>query len=394
MAIAQKIKGYMEKSSWIRKMFEQGPLLKAQYGAENVFDFSLGNPNLEPPPEVHQILNQILKQPPAALHAYMSNAGYPETRKAIAEFLSREHSLPFTHEEVIMTCGAAGALNVVLKALLDPGDELIVLAPYFVEYLFYTDNFQGVPRVVPTRPDFLPDLMEIEKALSSKTKAVLINSPNNPTGRVYGQSILKALADLLKQHSRKLGQPVYLIDDEPYRKIVYDQIEVPSIFKAYPASILCTSYSKDLSLPGERIGYLAVNPQTSDKEELVNAMTFSNRILGFVNAPSLMQRLLPAVQGLTVDVGIYQKKRDIFFKGLSQIGYQLIKPEGAFYLFPRTPIPDDVAFVQALQEELILTVPGIGFGTPGHFRIAYCVSDSTIEKSLAGFEKVYKKFAS
>ncbi len=322
MAIAQKIKGYMEKSSWIRKMFEQGALLKAQHGAENVFDFSLGNPNLEPPAAVHRVLASLLDQPQPGLHAYMANAGYVETRKAIAEFLSREHDLSFSENEVIMTCGAAGALNVVLKALLDPGDELIVLAPYFVEYLFYTDNFQGVPKVVSTGPDFSLDLKAIEQALTPRTKAILINSPNNPTGKVYDEPSLKQLGDLLDGYGRKQGQVIYLISDEPYRKIVYDQIQVPSIFQAYRHSISVTSYSKDLSLPGERIGYLAVHPQAPDKGELIAAMTFTNRILGFVNAPALMQRLLPAVQGLTVDIGLYQKKRDLFYKGLTEAGYQ------------------------------------------------------------------------
>lgn len=392
MAIAQKIKGYMEKSSWIRKMFEEGARLKARHGAENVFDFSLGNPNLEPPAAVHQVLASIINQPQSGLHAYMANAGYVETRKAIAGFLSREHDLTFSENEVIMTCGAAGALNVLLKALLDPGDEIIVLAPYFVEYLFYTDNFQGVPRVVQTGPDFSIDIKAIEQALNPRTKAILINSPNNPTGKVYDETSLKQLGKLLEGYGQKQGQVIYLISDEPYRKIVYDGVQVPSIFQAYRQSISVTSYSKDLSLPGERIGYLAIHPQAPDREELMAAATFTNRILGFVNAPALMQRLLPAVQGLTVDIGIYQKKRDLFYQGLTWAGYQLVKPEGAFYLFPQSPIPDDVAFVQALQEELILTVPGTGFGKPGYFRIAYCVPDQTIEKSLAGFEKVFKKF--
>jgi aspartate aminotransferase len=393
MAIAQRVKEYMEKSSWIRKMFEQGALLKARHGADKVYDFSLGNPNLEPPAAVHQALADVLRQSRPGLHAYMANAGNTETRQAVARFLSQEHGLPFSENEVIMTCGAAGALNVILKALLNPGEELIILAPYFVEYLFYTDNVQGVPRVVPTGPDFSLDIRAIEKALSPKTKAVLINSPNNPTGRVYDENSLKELGNLLTQFGRDKGQTIYLLSDEPYRKIVYDRLQVPSIFQAYPSSISVTSYSKDLSLPGERIGYLAVHPQAPDRQELIAAATFTNRILGFVNAPALMQRILPALQGLTVDIGLYQKKRDLFYQGLSRIGYQLTKPEGAFYLFPRSPIADDVAFVGALQEELILAVPGVGFGTPGYFRLAYCVADETIENSLAGFEKVFKKLA-
>ena len=391
MAIAQKIKTSMEQSSWIRKMFEQGALLKAQYGADQVCDFSLGNPNLEPPPAVHQALFKILQESPAALHAYMPNAGYPETRTAVADFLSREHGLPFTLKDIIMTCGAAGAINAVLKALINPGDEVIILAPYFVEYLFYVDNFQGLPKVVPTRPDFLPDLKAIQEAITPRTKAILINSPNNPTGRVYDQTIIHGLGDLLADYSRK-GQVIYLLADEPYRKIVYDGVQVPSAFQAYNESIVVTSYSKDLSLPGERIGFLAVHPQAPDRDELIDAMTLTNRILGFVNAPALMQRVLVGLQGQTVDITLYQKKRDLFCDGLSQAGYQFNRPEGAFYLFPRSPIPDDVAFVQALQEERILTVPGRGFGAPGYFRIAYCVADEVIERSLPGFERVMKKF--
>ncbi len=392
MAISKIIKEKMERGSFIRKMFEEGDKLKAKHGQENVFDFSLGNPNLDPPEKVNRRLIEILNQAVPALHGYMSNAGYPETRRAVADFLSREHGLSFSEQDVVMTCGAAGALNAVLKSLIEPGEEVIVLAPYFVEYLFYTDNVQGVPVVVPTGPDFSLDLKAIEQALTPKTKAVLINSPNNPTGKVYDERSLKQLGDLLEGISRKKGQVIYLLGDEPYRKIVYDQIQVPSIFQACKQSISVTSYSKDLSLPGERIGYLAVHPEIMEKEELLAACSFTNRTLGFVNAPALMQRLLPAVQGLTVDVEQYRKKRDLFYNGLSQIGYQLIKPEGAFYLFPKSPIPDDAAFVHALQEELILVVPGMGFGAPGYFRIAYCTSDAVIEKSLPGFEKVFKKF--
>jgi aspartate aminotransferase len=393
MAIAQKIKNSMEQSSWIRKMFEQGALLKAQYGTDQVCDFSLGNPNLEPPAAVHQALLKLLQKSPAALHAYMPNAGYPETRTAVADFLSREHGLPFTLKDIIMTCGAAGAINAVLKALINPGDEVIILAPYFVEYLFYVDNFQGQPKIVSTRPDFLPDLAALQEAITPRTKAILINSPNNPTGRVYDHKIIHGLGELLADYSRK-GQVIYLLADEPYRKIVYDGVQVPSAFQAYDESIVVTSYSKDLSLPGERIGFLAVHPQAPDRDELIDAMTLTNRILGYVNAPALMQRVLVDLQGQTVDINLYQKKRDLFCAGLSRAGYQFDPPEGAFYLFPRSPIPDEVAFVQALQEERILTVPGRGFGAPGYFRIAYCVADEVIERSLPGFERVMKKFTS
>lgn len=394
MAIAPKIKAFMEKSSWIRKMFEQGAQLKAEFGPENVFDFSLGNPNLDPPPAFHRTLRDLLAEPAAGLHAYMANAGVPQTRQAVAGFLSAEHGLPFTENEIIMTCGAAGAINAVFRALLSPGDEIIILAPFFVEYLFYADNFQAVPKIVSSTPDFLPDLAAIENALTPQTKAVLINSPNNPTGRVYPAAAVSGLGELLRKRKQEKGQDIYLISDEPYRKIVYDGIQVPSIFQAYTESIVVTSYSKDLSIPGERIGYLAVNPQAPDRVELINAMTLTNRIMGFVNAPALMQRALIRLQGQTVDIGLYQKKRDLFCRGLTRAGYQFNVPEGAFYLFPRTPIPDDVAFVQALQEEKILTVPGTGFGAPGFFRIAYCVADDVIERSLPGFERVMKKFSS
>jgi aspartate aminotransferase len=392
MSIAPKIKQFLEKSSWIRKMFEQGALMKAEFGPENVFDFSLGNPNLDPPPAFHQTLRDLLSGPITGLHAYMANAGLPQTRRAVADFLSAEHGLPFTEKEVIMTCGAAGAINAVFRALLSPGDEIVILSPYFVEYLFYADNFQAVPKVAPSTSDFLPDLGAIEQALTLKTKAVLINSPNNPTGRVYPAAAVNGLGELLRKWKQEKGQDIYLIADEPYRKIVYDGVQVPSIFQACAESIVVTSYSKDLSIPGERIGYLAVNPQAPDREELINALTLTNRIMGFVNAPALMQKALIRLQGQTVDIGLYRKKRDLFCQGLARAGYQFNIPEGAFYLFPRTPIPDDVAFVQALQEEKILTVPGTGFGAPGHFRIAYCVADEVIERSLAGFERVMKKF--
>jgi aspartate aminotransferase len=391
MAIAKTIKEKMEKGSFIRKMFEEGDRLKAIHGPENVFDFSLGNPNLDPPEAVNRELIRILKDPLPALHGYMPNAGYAETRRAVAEFLSREHDLPFSEKEVVMTCGAAGAINVVLKAVLEPGDEVIIPAPYFVEYLFYVDNFQGIPKVVSTSSDFSLDLEAIEKAITGKTKVVLINSPNNPTGRVYDRETIFKLGELLEHKREKEGQVIYLISDEPYRKIVYDGIEVPSIFQACRQAISVTSYSKDLSLPGERIGYLAIHPRLPEKDELAAACTFTNRILGFVNAPALMQRLLPAVQGLTVDIEVYKRRRDLFYEGLSRIGYQSAKPEGAFYLFPRSPIPDDVAFIRVLQEERILAVPGSGFGTPGYFRLAYCTSDEVIERSLPGFERAFAK---
>jgi aspartate aminotransferase len=392
MPVAKKIQMSMEKSSWIRKMFEEGIARRAKFGAGNVFDFSLGNPNLEPPANFKKILNELVNDPSPALHAYMPNAGLVSTRKAVADYLSEHNRQTFSVEDIVMTVGAGGALNVVLKTLLNPGDEVIIPRPYFVEYNFYLDNHQGVPKIVNTKPDFSLDLRAVESAITESTKAVLIDSPNNPTGKVYGKEDLQALGDLLRVYSRKMGQPVYLISDEPYRKIVYDGITSPSVFDAYRESFVVTSFSKDLSLPGERIGYAAVNPEMTDKGMIAGGMVLCNRVLGYVNAPAFMQRAVAHLLNESVDISLYQRKRDMLCNGLADCGYEFEKPGGAFYLFPKTPIEDDVAFVQALQEENILTVPGSGFQGPGHMRIAYCVDDRTIEKAMPGFERVMKKY--
>ena len=394
MTVSNKIKEYMEKSSWIRKMFEQGLELKSKLGAENVFDFSLGNPNLEPPKRVKEVILEVLAEERPGKHAYMPNAGLRETREAVANFLSKEHGLKISWEHVIMTCGAGGGLNVALKTLLDEKDEVIILAPYFVEYFFYVNNHNGIGKLVNTKEDFALDLAAIESEVNQKTKAIIINSPNNPSGRVYDENSLNYLGKVLLKMKEKYGRPVYLLSDEPYSKLVYDGVRVPSVLKAYPYSLLITSYSKDLSLPGERIGYVAVNPEMENWRQIVDGLTFCNRILGFVNAPALMQRILPHLQGITVDVSEYRRKRDLLCKGLSEAKYSFIKPQGAFYLFPKSPIPDDVLFVQTLLEENILAVPGTGFGTPGYFRLAYCVEDRVIEKSMEGFRRAIKKFAS
>jgi len=392
MTISKKIESMMSKSSWIRKMFEEGAKLKAKHGAKNVFDFSLGNPNLAPPESFYAALSEIVNSREAGKHAYMPNIGYPHVRKSVADYLSKEQGAAVTADEVIMTCGAAGALNVILKTILDPGDEVISPAPYFVEYNTYVDNHGGVLKTVMTKPDFTLDIDAIAGAITDKTKAVLINSPNNPTGQVYSEDSLKQLGKMLEEKGKSLNRTIYLLSDEPYRKIVYDGIKVPSIFGCYRESIIATSYSKDISIPGERIGFIAVNPQATYKPLLLGGMALSNRILGFVNAPALMQRAVAAVQGMSADLSAYTRKRDLLCKGLSECGYEFVKPAGAFYLFPRTPIPDDVKFVQSLQEELILTVPGSGFGGPGHFRIAFCVDDETIVNALPGFKRVMQKF--
>ncbi len=373
-------------------MFEEGARLKAEHGAENVFDFSLGNPNLEPPEAFKKTLKEIVNTPVEGMHAYMPNAGYPPVRAKVAEYLSEEQQAVLTADEIVMTCGAAGALNAIFKAILDPGDEVIAPTPCFVEYGAYCSNHGGVLKTVQTQPDFTLDIDTISDAITAKTKAVLINFPNNPTGQVYTEDNLKALGTLLKDAGRKLNRTIYLLSDEPYRKIIYDGMIAPSIFSCYSESILATSYSKDLSIPGERIGFLAVNPHATFKDDLVNAMTLTNRILGYVNAPALMQRVIASLQGESVDMSLYARKRDLLCDGMSDCGYNFIKPSGAFYLFPQTPIPDDVKFVRALQEELILAVPGSGFYGPGYFRLAFCVPDETITNAMPAFKRVIDKF--
>ena len=391
MAISKKVHNFIEKASWIRKMFEQGAKLKKEYGDNNVFDFSIGNPYIDPPEKFFEVLEAVAKDRSKNVHGYMSNAGYPETRDAVAEYLSEEHAMEIFGEHIIMTCGAGGGLNVIFKTLLDPGDEVIVPAPYFVEYGFYVGNFGGILKTVPTQNDFSLNLEEIEKAISEKTKAVLINSPNNPTGRIYDKNTIDRLGLILKQKSSEYKKEIYLISDEPYSRIVYDNISVPSILQSYTNSMIVTSYSKDLSIPGERLGFIAVNPSLEPLSELLNGLIFSNRTLGFVNAPAIMQRVVKDIQGLSGDMDIYRQKRDLLCDMLFDLGYKFTKPEGAFYLFPKSPI-DDIEFVNELQEEKILVVPGSGFGCPGYFRISYCVEDSVIKGAKKGFSKLAKKY--
>lgn len=392
MTVAQKISQIMTQSSWIRKMFEEGTRLKAEHGADKVFDFSLGNPNLPPPEKFNEILRDTVDSCGLGDHCYMPQTGYPQVCVSIAEYLAGEQGVGISCDEIIMTCGAAGALNVIFKALLDPGDEVLTPTPCFVEYRFYADNHGGVLKMVATRPDFTLDLDAIAVAITEKTKIMLINSPNNPTGQIYSKQSLDALGQLLAEKSSQYGHIIYLVSDEPYRKIVFGDASVPSIFKCYNESIIATSYSKDISIPGERIGFAAVNPAATHKQMLMAGMSLTNRILGFVNAPALMQRVVACMQGMSVDIGEYQRKRDLLCDGLADAGYEFTKPSGAFYLFPRTPTDDDVSFVRALQEELILVVPGSGFAGPGHFRIAFCVDDQTIINALPGFRRVMQKY--
>lgn len=392
MSVANKINTVMVESSWIRKMFEEGARLKAVHGADKVFDFSLGNPNLPPPDQFRDTLRDVVSSCGLNDHCYMPQTGFPQVCDSVADYLSREQAIAIEPADIVMTCGAAGALNVILKALLDPGDEVIVPTPCFVEYRFYIDNHGGQIRMVPTHDDFSLDLESIGAAITPKTKAVLINSPNNPTGQIYTAQSLQKLGALLHDKGQALERTLYLISDEPYRKIVFDDHDVPSLFNAYNESIIATSYSKDLSIPGERIGFAAINPNATFKAQLRGGLTLANRILGFVNAPALMQRVVACLQGTSVDMREYKRKRDLLCDGLADAGYDFVTPSGAFYLFPRTPIEDDVAFVQALQQELILTVPGSGFVGPGHFRIAFCVDDQTIVNAMPGFKRIMDRF--
>ena len=387
MAVSQKIRQFMAEGGWIRRVFEEGLALKAQIGAENVFDLSLGNPVIEPPAEFKDELRRLASDPTAGMHRYMPNPGYMETRDAVAGSLTGETGLPFSGGDIVMTCGAAAAANVVLKTILNPGDEVIILAPYFFEYLYYIDNHGGVAVVVDTTDQFRLDLPAIERAVTPRTRAVLVNSPNNPSGAVYSSREIAGLADLLKSKQAENGTEIFLISDEPYKRIIFDGMEFPQIIPTYVNSVIVTSHAKDLALPGERIGFIAINPNYPEKDELTGGFSFCNRTLGFVNAPALMQHVVRNLQGVSIDPDYYQRKRDFIYNALMELGYDTVKPEGAFYLYPKSPVEDDVAFTRELLQSNVLVVPGRGFGTPGHFRISYCVEDWVLEGAVKGLAK-------
>ena len=393
MAVARKIRSFMEQGSWIRRMFEEGVALKAQHGADNVYDLSLGNPEVEPPPEFDRELRRLLDSGTPGLHRYMPNAGYPETRAAVAAQLAEETGLPFTANSVIMTCGAGGALNVVFKTLLDPGDDVVIFAPFFVEYAYYADNHGGSCRVVPHDDGFMPDFTALDEAIGPRTRIVLVSSPSNPTGVVYSADVLSRIGEAIRRGESEHDTEISLVSDEPYRKILFDGAEYPQMFDHHPRSIVATSHSKDLALPGERIGFVAVSPSYEGADEVMDGLTFCNRTLGFVNAPALMQHVVRELQGVTIEVGPYQAKRDFLYGALTGIGYSVVKPGGAFYMFPKTPIDDDVAFVDELRKHRVLVVPGTGFGSPGHFRISYTVSQATLEGSIDGFRRAFEAVA-
>ncbi len=385
MAIAAEIQQAMEDSSWIRRMFELGIQLRQERGAENVFDLSLGNPIAEPPPEFFDELRRFARTDTPGAHRYMPNAGYVETRQAVADALGDETGLSYGPEHVVMTVGAAAALNVVVHSLCDRDDEVVILTPYFAEYLFYATNHGAKPVVVGCDGDFIPDLDELEAKLSPRTKLVIVNSPNNPSGAMYPASFIESLAALLNAKSAEFGTPIFLVSDEPYRKLLFDEHVYAFPQLAYERTITVTSHAKDLALPGDRIGYIAVHPGYDDGGLLMDALIFCNRVLGFVNAPAIMQHLVRNLQTVTIDTLDYQRKRDYLYEALTSAGYEVRKPEGAFYMFPQSPVADEMELVAALQRQGVLVVPGRGFGMPGYFRISYCVEQRELEGAAPGF---------
>ena len=393
--ISKKMEDMAANSSAIRAMFEEGNRLAKIYGSENVFDFSLGNPNVPAPDAVKYAIKELLdEEDPVVLHGYTnSNAGYEDVRIAIADSLNERFGTHFCSKNITMTVGAAGGLNVILKSLINPGDEVIAFAPYFGEYRSYTDNYDGVlVEVSPNTTDFQPKLDEFEQKISPKTKAIIVNTPNNPTGVVYSEETIQKMAAILEKKQKEYGTDIYLISDEPYRELAYDGIEVPYLTKYYANTIVGYSYSKSLSLPGERIGYLVIPDEASDSEKLIGAVNVATRILGFVNAPTLQQKVVKACLNEKTDISYYDRNRETLYNGLKNLGFDCIKPEGAFYLFVKSPIADEKEFCNEAQKYNILIVPGSSFACPGYVRMAYCVSYETIVNSLPKFAELAKQY--
>ena len=393
--ISKKMENMVANSSAIRAMFEEGNRLAKIYGPENVYDFSLGNPNVPAPESIKQAIIEIVQEEnPIKLHGYTnSNAGYSEVRQAVAESLNQRFGTSFGERNITMTVGAAGGLNVALKVLLNPGDEVIVFAPYFGEYRSYTNNFDGVlVEISPNTETFQPKLDEFAEKITEKTKAVIVNTPNNPTGVVYSEETIQKLAAIMKEKQEKYGHEIYLVSDEPYRELAYDGVEVPYLTKYYDNTIVCYSYSKSLSLPGERIGYLVIPDEVSESEKVNAAANVANRILGFVNAPTLQQKVVARCLNEETDLSYYNRNRETLYNGLIDCGFTCIKPEGAFYLFMKSPIENEKEFCAAAKEFNILIVPGSSFGCPGYVRIAYCVAYETIVNALPKFKELSKKY--
>ncbi|MBN1161895.1 MAG: pyridoxal phosphate-dependent aminotransferase [Dehalococcoidales bacterium] len=393
MSVSERVKKGMEVGSWIRRMFEEGIAMKKKFGPENVYDLSLGNPVMEPPPEFKREIKRLADQPYKGMHGYMENAGYTETRAAVGAQLSRETGLKITEKDVIMAVGAAGAINVALKTILDPGDEVIVFIPWFVDYFNYIENHDGVVKPLPTDENFMPRLDVLEANISPKTKALLIDSPNNPTGVLYSAELMTKISDILRKKEAEYGTEIFIVSDEPYKKIIYDGLKYPSPLNFHRHSMLCTSHSKDLSIAGERIGYVALHPDCDHHDDMMKGLVFCTRVLGFINAPAFMQNVVTRIQDVTIPVSEYQRNRDFIYSNLVRMGYKVNKPQGAFYIFPKCPIEDDVAFVYELQSEHhVLTVPGVAFGVHGYFRLVYCVEHELLEKCIPGLEKIARKY--
>ena len=392
--ISEKMKPYVKNNSAIRMMFEEGNRLRAKYGADKVFDFSLGNPSVPAPDCVREAIIELVNETdPTVLHGYMSNAGFEDVRQTIAESLNKRFDTKFSAKNLIMTVGAASGLNVILKTILNPGEEVIVFAPYFLEYGAYVRNYDGVlVEISPDTATFQPNLAEFEKKITPKTKAVIVNTPHNPTGVVYSEETIRKLSAILEAKQKEFGTVIYLISDEPYRELAYDGVEVPYLTKYYDNTVVGYSYSKSLSLPGERIGYLVIPDEADGSEELISAATIANRTLGCVNAPSLIQKVVAKCVDAKTDLAAYDKNRQALYNGLKECGFECIKPQGAFYLFVKSPVEDEKAFCEAGKKYNILMVPGSSFACPGYVRLAYCVSYETIVNSLPEFKKLAAEY--
>lgn len=392
--ISEKMKPYVKNNSAIRMMFEEGNRLRAKYGADKVFDFSLGNPSVPAPDSVREAIIELVNTTdPTVLHGYMSNAGFEDVRQTIAESLNRRFDTKFSAKNLIMTVGAASGLNVILKTILNPGEEVLVFAPYFLEYGAYVRNYDGVlVEISPDTTTFQPNLAEFEQKITPKTRAVIVNTPHNPTGVVYSEETIKKLSAILEAKQKEFGTVIYLISDEPYRELAYDGVEVPYLTKYYNNTVVGYSYSKSLSLPGERIGYLVIPDEADGSEELISAATIANRTLGCVNAPSLIQKVVAKCVDAKTDLAAYDKNRQTLYDGLKECGFECIKPQGAFYLFVKSPVEDEKAFCEAGKKYNILMVPGSSFACPGYVRLAYCVSYETIVNSLPEFKKLAAEY--
>lgn len=393
--IAEKMKGMVANSSAIRAMFEEGNRLAEIYGAENVYDFSLGNPNVPAPQAVKQAMIELLDESdPVVLHGYTnSNSGYADVRQTVAESVNERFGTAFTGENIVMTVGAAGGLNVILKTLLNPGDEVIAFAPYFGEYRSYTNNYDGVlVEISPNTENFQPKLEEFEEKITPKTKIVIVNTPNNPTGVVYSEETIRKMTEIMEAKQKEYGTDIYLVSDEPYRELAYDGVEVPYLTKYYNNTIIGYSYSKSLSLPGERIGYLVIPDEVADSDDVKSAANVATRILGFVNAPTLQQKVVAKCINEKTDLTFYNRNRETLYNGLINCGFECIKPQGAFYLFVKSPVENEKAFCEEAKKLHILMVPGSSFACPGYVRLAYCVSYETIVNSLPKFQELAKKY--